>query len=104
MSDLIKMAEDLYKRLGGVGNKDARIVRALIEGQSQWISVKTRPKKDDEYLCYVFHSGDWGYSGPEYKREVCKYYKGSWIVKGTRHSGTALVKLWLPLPQPPKAE
>lgn len=29
--ELIKEAEKLYQKLGGVGNKDARIVRALWE-------------------------------------------------------------------------
>ena len=29
--ELLEMAHELYKRLGGVGSKDARIVRALWE-------------------------------------------------------------------------
>ena len=39
--ELLEMAHELYKRLGGVGSKDARIVRALWE---RW-QIERNPTK-----------------------------------------------------------
>lgn len=46
--ELQEMAKDLYKRLGGIGNKDARIVRALLE---RWQSRNLTSRAVDEADC-----------------------------------------------------
>jgi hypothetical protein len=66
--ELEEMAQDLYKRLGGVGQKDARIVRALL---ARITELETKIKKATEQLENVSNIPVYGWG-----EEACAAYAG----------------------------